>query len=545
MTEREEVKRYLGRLGRLERIRKPHEKRMTSSIKYILPYHYSMDPNANVEDWEDERYDTTASEAVTMLADGMVGNVCPSTVKWFSHRAAKNEANDDPEVKKWLQEVDDRMTDAVNRSNFYDMAPTIFKHGIAMETVCCPVNVDPSTGSAVVSTLPPREVYVVNDAHGRVFAVYRRFKLSAEQAIELFKKAKDRLSLPLLRAAEKSPDDEFSFVSVYEQRLERDPEKQDAANMPWRGITFEDGGEKIIEDAGYRTIPVPTWRWEIRGRDAYGYGLATEAMADIKTANEMARTLIVVAQKLADPPTFLPNEFMDDRDVSLEAGAINFYRDPGMRPYTHLASQGFPVNEKVLDSYREKIRSVFKVRYFMMLMQMEQPGRTAYEIRERKIEKITAMGSIIGRCQQELLIPILARMFWIEYEAGRLPEPPPMMRGEGLVIDFVGPFAQAQKEVTQTAGVLTGLNNLAGLFQIWPRLTMKINEEAVAEEILNSAGFPQKAMKTKKQYAKAVEAAQEAEQKQAEIAQAAELGKATKRVESGSIASQIMGTPEE
>ncbi|NJL32016.1 MAG: hypothetical protein HC898_10505, partial [Phycisphaerales bacterium] len=188
----------------------------------------------------------------------------------------------------------------------------------------------------------------------------------------------------------------------------------DIYNMPWAGYWVEaDGsGEDILRETGYQSQPVAVWRWEMRGRDAYGYGLTTEAMPEIKTANAMAKTLLKLADKISDPPTFLPESMADDEEVSLEPGAINFFRDPGMRPFEYAPGAGYPVNKDILEMQREKIRSIFKVRYFLMLMQMEQSGRTAYEIRERKVERITAMGSIMGRAQKEYLDVVLARMLW-------------------------------------------------------------------------------------------------------------------------------------
>lgn len=539
------INRELRRLGDLKKRRKPHEKRMEDAIKYVLPYHHSMDPKQSVEDWKDDRYDTTATESASTLGDGMLGNLSPPTIKWFSYRAAKNEANDSEYVKAWLQEVDERVMEAINRSNFYDISPTIYKHAVAMESVAVAVDKDEESGAGVVSIYPPREVYVVNDAYGRVEAVYRDYSMTAEQAGNLFPEGLSKMTLALQDAYKEAPDSMFDFVTVIKKRHKIDKTMDDAANMPWEAFTFQPDGQELIDEASFRTIPCFVWRWELRGRDPYGYGLTTEAMPTIKTANEIARTLLSVAQKVADPPTFVPEVMADQDDFSLDAGSLNFYRDPGLRPYPFEGGGNYPITKEVLDYYDEKIRNIYKTRYFLMLMQMEQPGRTAYEIRERKIEKITAMGSIVGRCQQEFLSPLLARFFWIEYESGRLPDPPPEIANGGLMIDYIGPFAQAQKEVTQTTGIMTGLQNAAIMFQLDPGSVRKIRSDVAVDEILAAAGFPVKAIVPKKEYedmlAKQAEAAQMAQQQ--EMLKA--VGSAAPAFENApapnSIAAQLMG----
>jgi hypothetical protein len=37
-------------------------------------------------EWVDKRMDTTATEASALLADGMMGNLCPQPVNWFMFR---------------------------------------------------------------------------------------------------------------------------------------------------------------------------------------------------------------------------------------------------------------------------------------------------------------------------------------------------------------------------------------------------------------------------------------------------------------------------
>lgn len=537
-------KRLLRRMESLKLERTMHEPRMNDAIKYVLPYHHSMLGADKGKAYEDRRYDSTAAESASLLADGMVGSISPSTTKWFATKSNINERNDDPFVKELLQEIEERMVEAVARSNYYELAPTIFKHAIALETVGVVIDKDIETGSAVLVIIPPSELYVVNDAHGKLDAAFRRYKLTAEQAVNLWP---DRpLSPAIMRDAEQNPDNEHEFLAVYMRRHQRERGASDVLNMPWAGYFCEVGGpdDVIIEETGYQTQPIAVWRWEIRGRDPYGYGLTTEAMPEIKVANGMARSLLKMADRASDPPVFLPESMADqfgrDDNHPLDPGAVNFYTD-NYRPYEFHPSSGFPITDRVLEQQREKIRSIFKTKYFMMLMQLDQQGTTAYEIRERKIEKITAMSSIIGRCQKEFLDAFLARVFWLEMEAGRMPQNMDILGG-GLDVEYIGPFAQAQKEVAQTGGVVSGLTNIAGMLQIWPDLAMKIRAEIAVDSVLEASGFPQKAIVPNEEYQQMKEAAAQAQQ---QMAMAEAIGKSvpafTQRAVPGSVAEQVMG----
>lgn len=484
----ERVRRHQERFEQLRKIRTPHEKRMIDAIRYVYPYHMTMDYKNTTSEWQDDRYDTTATEAASMLADGLVGNLSPPSVKWFSFKAVENEANDISTVREWLQEVDERIIEALSRSNFYDIAPVVYRHAVTLETVAVMIDRDPLTGQVLFSVLPPKEVFVVNDAFGQVRSVYRYYALTAEQIKNAFGEG-----LPyrygLEQAMDKSLDQEFFLITVVEK------DSSDKV-FPWKSITFEEDGDEILHEAKFRSNPIPVWRWEVKGRDPYGYGLTTDAMATIKTVNECMRTLLRMGHRIAEPPVFVPEEMADE--IRMEPGSLNTFRDPGRRPYTFEQSQGLPFTDNLLEKLKEEIREKYKVKYFLMLMQMEQAGRTAYEIRERKIEKITAMGSIVGRCQQEFLGPSLNRVFWLEYEAGRIPDPPEELNS--LMIEYVGPFAQAQKEVMETSGIMSGLTNAQAVFQLDPTVVKKIRYDKVLDQILKASGFPANAIRDEQEF---------------------------------------------
>jgi hypothetical protein len=472
----------------------------------------------------------------------MYGNICPPTTKWFGFRAYENALNDSKAVKEAMQEIDERMMEAFARSNFYDICPIMFRYGVTAETVAILMEDDIDDGSVYFEVLPPKEVYVANDSKRQASTVYREFDLTAEQAGEMFDQKK--LSLPLQKAIKETPDTLFPFVHVVEKRVKRNKDLRDVSNMPYSGCVFERDGKEALIDTGYNTHPIPVWRWETRGADAYGYGPTTDAMPDIKTLNEAARSTLIAVQKAAEPPGYVPEEMGDEDDVTDEPGVINTYKDPGRLPIFPQRGQGYMQVKDFMATVSERVHDIYRTKYFQMLMQISSSQMTAYEVRERKIERITAMGSIIGRFQSEMLTKIIERVFFIEMSAGRIPAMPQELSGKRLRIDFLGPFAQAQKEIFATQNIMSSLQNGSAVLQIAQETKSLVRWDVVLGEVLRSSGMPEKAIVGDKEYKAIIQAQQKAAQQAQQAAMMEQVAKSapafTQAPTDNSIAEQIM-----
>src|ERR1700736_2264074 len=91
-----------------------------------------------------------------------------------------------------------------------------------------------------------------------------------------------------------------------------------------------------------------------------------------------------------------------------------------------------------------------------MMAESDRREITAREIDERREEKMLMLGPVLERLHDELLQPLVARVFNIMVRGGLIPPPPASpARGldrNGLQVEFISILAQAQKAVA-TAGI--------------------------------------------------------------------------------------------
>jgi hypothetical protein len=160
---------------------------------------------------------------------------------------------------------------------------------------------------------------------------------------------------------------------------------------------------------------------------------------------------------------------------------------------------------------------------------------------EMQGEKGAILGTTIGRLQSECLNPIIDRVFQIENDAGRMPEPPEVLLSEGeedINVEYMGPLAQAQKRMFHSQGIMLGLNSVGPLAEVFPEVRDRIDPDIVVEELLESSGFPQKAIRSREDAEKLREARAQQMQQQALLEVAEKAAKVApglgKKVEEGS-----------
>ena len=148
-----------------------------------------------------EIFADTAMLARNQLVDGMVGNIIPRNLAWFSlelpgklnfprdsgMRAWNGQRVDTyPQVQKWLQESQEVMYSAFNRSNFYDVIPEFISDGATCGTGHLVIEED--VREAKINFVVPhfRECFIATDQYGRVDTNYRVYKMTLRQMVQKF-----------------------------------------------------------------------------------------------------------------------------------------------------------------------------------------------------------------------------------------------------------------------------------------------------------------------------------------------------------------------
>lgn len=444
----------------------------------------------------------TATMAARTLSSGMMSGITSPSRPWFQLSTTSQQAMEYGPVKNWLYEVTQRMRDVFTKSNLYNVLPVAYMEMGTFGTGAISVEED---DEEVVrfDAFTVGQYYLANGPRGTVDTFYREFQMTVAQMVEKF--GRDKCSEMVKDAWDNNRRDQWiDCVQAIEPNKKRDPSKRDTKNLPFLSITYEKSQSdpaKLLEEKGFHEMPVMAPRWDLLPEDSYGTGPGRVSMGDVKALQLYERRSAELVDRGSNPPLQAPSSLRGQPSSTLPGG-ITYVDQVGgqnqMAPiYVPDSSWLIPIKDKI-QTHEDRINKAFFADLFLMIAQLESV-RTATEIAERKEEKMLMLGPVLERINDELLDPLIDRVFNIMLRQslpiweGRingepmLPPPPEEIAGLELKVEYVSILAQAQKSMNTTAieRFTAFAGNLAG---VSPEVLDKVDIDQVVDEYAEALG---------------------------------------------------------
>ena len=435
-------------------------------------------------------YDNTGTRSLRVLAAGMMSGMTSPARPWFRMATSDAELMKYAQVKLWLDDVTKLMHAIFQKSNTYRALHTMYEELGAFGTAASIVMPDFQN---IIHHYPLTvgEYAISTNWKGEVTTLYREFQKSVHEIVAEFG-FKNCSTMVQSMYSSGNLDAWVTVVHAIEPREDRDPNKKDSKNMPWRSIYFElQGGQTtFLRESGFNRFPALCPRWAVSGGDIYGNCPGQEALGDIKQLqHEQLRKAQVIDYK-TKPPLQVPMS-MKNRDVETLPGGIS---------YVDLASTGggiktaFEVNLDLshlladIQDVRGRINGAFYSDLFLMLANQTDSRMTATEVAERHEEKLLMLGPVLERLQNELLDPLIEMTFDQIMEAGIMPPPPDELQGHNINVELVSMLAQAQRAVG-TNSIDRFVGSLGGVAQFKPDVLDKFDADKWADVYSESLGL--------------------------------------------------------
>lgn len=215
-------------------------------------------------------------------------------------------------------------------------------------------------------------------------------------------------------------------------------------------------------------------------------------------------------------------------------GGVTFYeaagQHGGIKPLYEVGLRLDYLLEDIRD-VRERIRGCFHADVFAMISSDPTGKRTATEIAALQEEKMTMLGPVLERLQNEMLDPLINATFDRMIEARIVPPPPKELQGQELQVELVSMLAQAQRAIS-TNSIDRFVINLGTVAQMRPEVLDKFDTDVWADNYADALGIDPELIVgndrvaiVRKQRAQAQAAQAQAEQAQARAQALANLGK--------------------
>jgi len=379
--------------------------------------------------------------------------------------------------------------------------------------------------------VPLGQLFIGENHQGVIDNFTRWFRLSARQAKMMFPQAWEQ---GLLRACETAgaahSETKFNFLHHVCLRMDDyDPSRVDHKGKPFASYYVSIENKTLLEEGGYRTMPLAASRYIQAPNETYGRSPAMQVLPALKTLNAEKATFLKQGHRVVDPILLTYDDGLNT--PNLRPGAFNkgFMTADGKPLVSVLPTGEIQISKEMMAEEKSIILDAFMVTLFQILT--ETPQMTATEVIERTNEKGILLAPTVGRQQSEYLGPLIAREIDLALALRLVPPPPGIIieaskAGIGYDVVYTSPISRAMK-AQEAAGFMRTVESVKELVNITgdPSLLDPFNFDVAIPAISRIQAVPEswmadEMMITQKRQARAKSQAQQA-QIQALPAQAA------------------------
>ena len=493
---------------------------------------FTLADNARGNKRSEKIIDSTPVFAARTLQAGMMSGVTSPARPWFRLTLPDKQLAEHHDVRRWLDDVRERMASVFIRSNLYNQLPSYYGDMGVFGTAALAIEEDDET-TIRATHFAIGEYWLATNAKGQVRTFAREFQMTVRQVVEQFGifegdsdvPSEHNLSLQVVNAWKGDRlDEKVTIVHLITENPAHDPKKLDAKFKRYVSLYFENGtgDDKMLQESGYDEFPVMAARWETTPGDVYGTDSpGMTALSDNKALQFGEKLGAQALEKMVKPP-MVASVSMTQNPLSLLPGGVSYVDETSDKKFrAAIDTSGFRVDllGQEQDKVRMRVEKAFFVDLFLLISSSDRREITATEIRVRQEEKLLNLGPVLERINEDLLDPLIDRVFNIMQRRGEIPPPPEALQGMPLRVEYVSVMAQAQKAIGRS-GLETFASFGASVAQFRPDVLDKIDTDQMMDEYAEMTGVPVSVIVSDEQVAEVRAARAEVQAKQAATEQA-------------------------
>lgn len=491
--------------------------------------------------------DSTGRFAARTLSSGLHAGLTSPARPWMKLTTPDPDLAEFGPVKDWLHIVTQRMLTVFLQSNLYNALPILYGDMGVFGTAAMSCMED-SRDLFRCYPYPIGSYTIGLDARGVATTFIREYQMTVRAIVETFgvsegKRAIDWSTISsIVRTAWDRGDYETPIDVVWivlpNEQARRD--RLEAKYLPWASCHFERAPgpdtDSFLRESGFRTFPILAPRWDVSSpEDSYGTDCpGMTALGDIKQLQIMQRRKGQAISKQVDPPLVGPSALRTQK-TSLLPGDITYVDvregQQGLRSIHEVNINLADMTADIRETQYRIQRAFYEDLFLMLASQDQARGSTqpitAREVEERHEEKLLVLGPVLERTNDELLDPLVDRVFSIMDARGLLPMPPEELHGVTLKVEYISILAQAQKLVG-VIGQDRFLQSTLPLMESFPQVRHKIRIMQIVDNYGEMLGVDPRVIVPTAEATQAFDAEMQQHAAAAQAQQAATLAKATK-----------------
>ncbi len=495
----------IKKLGNLKQKRSTFENHWTEVAELVRPmvnfFNTTRTPGEKVNT---KIFDSTAPLALPKFAAAVISMAFPPTQKYHRITIGERDLQDNVEVKRYLDELNNRLFEIryAPHANWQSQTGEMILDVGAFGTGI--LFIDDFLGRGIrYKAIPLSQAFIGENEHGDITTLYRVWEWDASQFVSAF--GLNKLPEKIQEAYQSGSSAMFEIMHCVQPNKNKIDGALDYNGMDFESYYIVKAEKHVISKGGYRTFPYAVPSDETAPNEVYGRSPAMRVLPTIKTLNQMKKTILRAAHMQVQPPIMLSDDgaitSFNLRPNALNYGSVDDNGRPKAIPFNNGARVELGMD--LMNAEREAINDAFFVTLFRILV--EEPRITATEAMLRAQEKGQLLAPSMGRIQAKLLGPTVEReldvLMQVDAGTGRvLPIMPAVLQdyfanGGEYKLEYQAPLNLAQKAGEGTA-ILNTLNALAPMAQIDNSITMRFDVMDMAEKLARINGVPESSIRS-------------------------------------------------
>jgi hypothetical protein len=393
------------------------------------------------DDGEDP-FDSAPLYALEDFAGGSFTKSTNPAERWFEYGLGpENPKTKFKPVAQWLRNYTNLVYVSFDpaHDNFYLNAPAWFADKGCFGTGFMWQEEIVGGGAFTAFNIPVGQSFKDVDANGMTDTYHREFMLTGRQAKRKW------MGSAAVRAFR--DDEEIQFVHALYPNPEFKPGNPFARFMAFRSCYVSPDKRDFVIEGGYNEFPLHEIEWTPRSGRAWATGPGHNALPDIRSADEVARAIMVGIAFDAEPMWWANSEDVLTR-ADIEPSAVLYGDAVNGKPPAQLIERAkqMQLPLQLRESLRADIRKAFNFGLSQVLA--NRPQMTAEEVMAYKADELKALAPHLIRIHRGLAGVVNRRARLLDRSGlvlAKIGPPPPELAGERVSVQFISPFAKAQQ----------------------------------------------------------------------------------------------------
>ncbi|MEM8839679.1 MAG: portal protein [Pseudomonadota bacterium] len=475
--------------------------------------------------------DNAARRGVRILRSGLKAGMTSPSRPWFRLGPHDRAIMNEPGVQQFYADAQELMFEVFRGSNIYSM----FDHAytdLALFGTFGGLIMGDYEDVIRTQTFPVGSFLIAENERDEVDVMHWGAMMTAEQIVGRW--GAENVSNEVYRAYKNNTlRQPFEVCFAVEPRRKRDPMSKLKTDMPVAFFAWEKSAtSKLLEEGGFETENVLAPRWETTAGEVWATNWpALEALGDTIQLQVQHRDKAQAIQYSYKPP-MIAQAGLKKRFRNIPGGVTTLnttdLQRGGLRPAVEVRPDVTALLGDINET-RQRIRESFFEDLFLLISNDTRSNITATEIAARQEEKLLVLGPVLESLDRGLLHPVIQATFHYMQEAGLLPEPPAVLEGTPVKVEYISLLAQAQKAVG-VAAIERTIGFIGSLAQVNPEVIDNLNPDETLREFVGQVGPPPNMLRDKDEVAAIRESRAEREQTREVLGQAEPLANAAKLI---------------